>query len=135
MKAQRLEGSPTLYSVTSERLVCTVGTCGWSTTAQYKWQAGDGCPHCTSGRLERGRYQVDLSTFKAIGSCGCDSFQFQKLPELRLFSDTQLDAMSTAERSARYCKHVVVARAAAGQGANLDALLMALTQQGQEQTP
>lgn len=149
MKATRLNGSATLYSVESKRLCCSRSECGYTTTSKKRHEL-DACPRChkawvnalgagqkaaPTGILERRQYQVDIAEHGGIGRCCCENHQFNLEPKLSRMTALELSELPDSERELARCSHIVAARKAACEPENLDALLAALTQQEQGAGP
>lgn len=149
MTATRLNGSPTLYSVTSERrLRCSKIGCVFNSEAK-RHKAGDPCPKCeaealamenttgfVTGSLEPQPYQCDLSAFQGTGNCTCERWQMHFGPLVRAVRPADLLAMTDKQLNDSFrCKHVKCAMGEAVRPDNLRALLLALPVQEQEQGP
>lgn len=146
MTATLLPGHATMFTVEADTLHCTRPGCHGVSKIGVR-SVGDVCPTCFKlmvmdpGTLERRSHQVDVASFRAVGECSCEIFQFGQehplfqprtmKPFLSRLTPQQLDALPLEAREACRCKHLKFARAAYEEAQNLDALLLALPDQRQ----
>lgn len=128
MRATRLNGSATIYSVEADTLGCSrTSYCLYVTGSRTRKKEDDPCPRCHQGLLERRFHQVDIAAFQGIGICGCEAAAFKFRPILDKMNFTQIAEAPHAARQRLRCKHCLAARAAAIMSPeNFDALLAAV---------
>lgn len=130
MKAARLPGSLTVFSVVADTMGCSRTLyCDFVTKPNTFLSEGNQCPKCEEGQLERRIHTVDIASFDAFGQCSCERFQFAHKPVLERMTPQQRLEMPHNDRQMLICKHGVAARAEAKKGSNFDDLLRAIPQE------